>query len=453
MSDNIDPAQFDLTQKIAFYLDRHLAFPLLEFNCEKDVFNKEDLEVARLELLKKTNMVDFAKDVFQTIFPDKEVPASFDEQREIVITQLDYHNQRVAHIKEMFANEEFKRQMESTREGKTLLDHLVKNHKFESERDLPAIYDYAMFQFSCGNYSDAGEMLYFYGALVDMSNEKALPSYWGKLACSILNQDWDAANDDMNKLKDLIDSNSKSSPLQVLQQRTWFLHWSLFVYFNHPKGCDNLIELFLYKDHYLNTIQTMCPWMLRYLAAAVITNKKRRQTMKELTRVVQQECYVYKDPITEFIECLYVNFDFERAQQKLRECESVLMNDFFLTSIAEEFMNNAREFVFETFCRIHQCISIDKLALKLNMSEEDAEHWVVNLIRNSPFKLNAKIDSQRGHVVMETSSKSVHDQVIDKTKTLVQRTQMLSMNAERRVQKQKDKSNDSQVPHWAEGGN
>ena len=43
--------------------------------------------------------------------------------------------------------------MESTREGKTLLDHLVKNHKFESERDLPAIYDYAMFQFSCGNYS------------------------------------------------------------------------------------------------------------------------------------------------------------------------------------------------------------------------------------------------------------------------------------------------------------
>ena len=63
--------------------------------------------------------------------------------------------------------------------------------------------------------TDAGEMLYFYGALVDMSNEKALPSYWGKLACSILNQDWDAANDDMNKLKDLIDSNSKSSPLQV----------------------------------------------------------------------------------------------------------------------------------------------------------------------------------------------------------------------------------------------
>lgn len=36
-----------------------------------------------------------------------------------------------------------------------------------------------------------------------------------------------------------------------------------------------------------------------------------------------QESYQYKDPITEFIECLYVNFDFDGAQKKLRECESV----------------------------------------------------------------------------------------------------------------------------------
>lgn len=36
-----------------------------------------------------------------------------------------------------------------------------------------------------------------------------------------------------------------------------------------------------------------------------------------------QESYTYKDPITEFVECLYVNFDFDSAQRKLRECESV----------------------------------------------------------------------------------------------------------------------------------
>ena len=44
-----------------------------------------------------------------------------------------------------------------------------------------------------------------------------------------------------------VPSQSVSSPLQSLQQRTWLIHWSLFVFFNHPKGRDNIIELFLYQ--------------------------------------------------------------------------------------------------------------------------------------------------------------------------------------------------------------
>jgi len=36
-----------------------------------------------------------------------------------------------------------------------------------------------------------------------------------------------------------------------------------------------------------------------------------------------QESYSYRDPITEFVECLYVHFDFDQAQQKLVECEKV----------------------------------------------------------------------------------------------------------------------------------
>ena len=74
---------------------------------------------------------------------------------------------------------------------------------------------------------------------------------------------------------------------------------------------------------YLNAIQTTCPHILRYLTTAVITNKRRRTVLKDLVKVIQQESYTYKDPITEFLECLYVNFDFDGAQQKLRECETV----------------------------------------------------------------------------------------------------------------------------------
>merc|ERR1712062_194488 len=169
-------------------------------------------------------------------------------------------------------------------------------------------------------------------------------------------------------------------------------------------------DMFLYQPAYLNAIQTTCPHILRYLTTAVITNKRRKKILKDLVRVIQQESYTYKDPITEFLECLYVNFDFNEAQTKLVECETVLRNDFFLTACLDDFIENARLFIFETFCRIHQCISISMLAQKLNMSEEDAEKWVVNMIRNA--RLDAKIDSdvmlQRGKEV--GSEGREHDQ-------------------------------------------
>lgn len=45
------------------------------------------------------------------------------------------------------------------------------------------------------------------------------------------------------------------------------------------------------------------------------------------------------------------------------------------------------------------------LAEKLNLNYEEAERWIVNLIRSS--KLDAKIDSQSGTVVMEPNQPNV----------------------------------------------
>jgi translation initiation factor 3 subunit E len=41
---------------------------------------------------------------------------------------------------------------------------------------------------------------------------------------------------------------NKQSPLVVLQQRTWLIHWSLYVYFNHEKGPEDIINFFLYEQ-------------------------------------------------------------------------------------------------------------------------------------------------------------------------------------------------------------
>ena len=114
------------------------------------------------------------------------------------------------------------------------------------------------------------------------------------------------------------------------------------------------------------------------------------------------------------------------AQKKLVECETVLKNDFFLVACRDDFIENARLFIFETYCRIHNTISISQLAIKLNMDEERAEEWIVNLIRDA--RLDAKIDSKAGHVLMTPQVPSIYHQVIEKTKGLSFRSEALAQD-------------------------
>ncbi|KAL0391291.1 UNVERIFIED_CONTAM: Eukaryotic translation initiation factor 3 subunit E [Sesamum latifolium] len=57
-------SKYDLTQRIAPQLDRHLVFPLLEFLQERGLYPEEDLLKAKIELLNNTNMVDYGKWTF-----------------------------------------------------------------------------------------------------------------------------------------------------------------------------------------------------------------------------------------------------------------------------------------------------------------------------------------------------------------------------------------------------
>lgn len=67
------------------------------------------------------------------------------------------------------------------------------------------MYQYAKFQFECGNYSGAADYLYQYRAL-SMNSERSLSALWGKLAAEILMQNWDIALEELNRLKEIIDS-------------------------------------------------------------------------------------------------------------------------------------------------------------------------------------------------------------------------------------------------------
>lgn len=60
------------------------------------------------------------------------------------------------------------------------------------------------------------------------------------------------------------------------------------------------------------------------------------------------------------------------------------------------------------------------LAERLGMDLGAAEKWIAGLILNA--RLNAKIDSKAGTVVMGTQSQSIQDQLVEKAKTMSMRT-------------------------------
>jgi translation initiation factor 3 subunit E len=63
------------------------------------------------------------------------------------------------------------------------------------------------------------------------------------------------------------------------------------------------------------------------------------------------------------------------------------------------------------------------------MAPEDAELWIVNLIRGA--QLDAKIDAAQGCVLMGSNFPSVYQQVVDKTKDLTARAHQLATQLDR----------------------
>lgn len=248
--------------------------------------------------------------------------------------------------------------------------------------------------------------------------------------------------EEIQKVRDAIETRLFNAPLPQLHHRTWLLHWALFPFFHHDAARDTLVDLF-FAPAYINTVQTSCPWLLRYLAAAVISGRNRgnpggggggknvsgggatyQKQLKDLVRIVKQEGYEYQDPVTEFLRALYVDFDFEEAQRKLGEADEVLRGDFFLFGVADAFVEAARHLISESYCKIHQRIDIKDLSTRLGLSQDEGEKWIVNLIRDT--RVDAKIDYKAGTVAMNHPPQSVYQQVIERTKGGFFRTQVLN---------------------------
>ncbi|KAF2144612.1 uncharacterized protein K452DRAFT_245605 [Aplosporella prunicola CBS 121167] len=419
-------AEYDLLPTMIPNLDRHLVFPLIQFVAGPEEEQSEQDKKLKYELLKPTNMTDYVGSLHADINGLADPAPEFADKREEVLKKREQFEEDTSKILSLLDDESVVNNLRSDKVAN--LNYLKDNHGVTNEM-VDALYDFGQFQYSCGDYDRASELLYRFRVL-STDNDKCADATWGKLASNILTTDWETAMEEVQKVKDNIDARLFNNPLAQLNHRTWLIHWSLFPFFNHEPARDTLTELF-FSPAYINTIQTACPWVLRYLTAAVITNRTRSRTsnqyqrqLKDLIRIVKQEGYEYHDPLTDFVKALYIDFDFEEAQKKLGETEEVLRRDFFLAAAADAFVDSARHLISESYCKIHQRIDIKDLSARLGLSQDEGEKWIVNLIRDT--RVDAKIDYQAGTVVMNHPPQSVYQQVIERTKGGFFRTQVLS---------------------------
>ena len=71
----------DLTQQLSKSLDRHLVFPLLEFLFNRQLYEPDDIQKAKIALLGNTNMVDYAMDIHESLYDKGSVPQEMVDRR------------------------------------------------------------------------------------------------------------------------------------------------------------------------------------------------------------------------------------------------------------------------------------------------------------------------------------------------------------------------------------
>jgi len=461
---------WNLTQAMAPYLDNQQIYRLLDFQLEHvqpAIFRPDNIKRMQLECLKELDMVEMTWELERDLrgLPDgTEMPKAHKEKAQKVYLNMERYESEYDRVKEMVASQEVQDQLSNQRDKKMQWQILKKDCGFE-DKDLDIIFLHGKQQYDLGEYDEAAAALYVYQLMAPDDHKYSTNALWGRLCAEIMkaassdDSDWSDPMTELNHVKDTIDkSTGTMDPLTLLQWRSWLLHWSLFIFFNSttklpPKqgGCKKttqIINLFLDTDEYKNAIETICPWLLRYLAVAIVTAKsiERKQRRLELVvKLIQQETYNYSDPITDFLLCLNHQYDFEQAQIKLQQSADVLRSDYFLAEYVDDFIEHGRVLMFEMFCKIHQKIKIETIAEKLNMTQEDAELWIVELIRNA--RLDAKIDSESGTIVMDNDPVVPYRQILTKTHDLAMRSSVLINNLENKVKGKQ--STIGVVPQWA----
>ncbi len=158
--------QYSLLPKLMPNLDRHLIFPLLNFSGDDEEEQPLEQKKLLLELLKSTNMTDFVGQLDQEVHGLNDVPEEYKTKREAVLQRRDALEEATSKISGLLDDENVVTNLRSDKVQN--LAYLKESHGVEVDM-VNQLYEFGQFQYSCGNYGHAAELLYRFRVLVSHS--------------------------------------------------------------------------------------------------------------------------------------------------------------------------------------------------------------------------------------------------------------------------------------------
>eukprot|EP00916_Digyalum_oweni_P025961 GHVL01042739.1.p1 GENE.GHVL01042739.1~~GHVL01042739.1.p1 ORF type:complete len:453 (+),score=78.72 GHVL01042739.1:65-1360(+) len=412
-------AKYDNSALVCSYLDPQLSVRLVEYNHK--FTGQKIYAIAISRLLQYTNMKPYIRKLRKEAgLPTDEFEKSDDEETRAMLEERKHEIDGMIQALRM-AGESLQEQF-GAQDPLKIVSYAVENNMVDANV-LDKMFEYARFFYKCGDYDNCFRCLEAFlelanGAEAEFKKKREF-AMWGRLAARILSPDGaaDLQHQDIIAIDQMLEGQWLSKK-EELVQRCWLLHWALFACFNEnftPK--PETVDWFM-RDINLASAAIAAPHLLRYFAVLLMVHKRIGAThvfsSHPVLSVMEAVKHSYSDCFTLLLESLVVDLDFEAAQRHLVDCAVAAEADHFIFPHKESFQETARLLIFECYCRVHNSVNIDMIAERLYMRSEDAEEWIVNLIRNA--KLDARIDSENNRVVMTAHAPNVYGQVLEKTK-------------------------------------
>ena len=144
-----------------------------------DLFDAKDVVKAQYEVSKKTNMTDYALQLYKEAYPGEAEPKEITERAREMEAKNEKLSKEAEHVLKVIEDPVV---AGSLKQDKAQNFEWLKQQYQLTEEQIHVLYEYGRFRFACGKYSEASSYLYHYSVLSPDTGKVYESVLWGKLA-------------------------------------------------------------------------------------------------------------------------------------------------------------------------------------------------------------------------------------------------------------------------------